>query len=605
VADWPPQGWPPPVDPMLMGAPVPMAPPAPTLDVWPPPEYAELGALLPPAPAPMPPDPVMAANEQLLAQPVAPPAEDAPWPPAEWAPPAPEAPQEAAPAPQQRPQRQAPPPGYGERVQQTGSMMEDSLLREGEYEARAADKRAEGMAQQARVARDYEAQAEQRAMERKADLDQRWQALQAERQQIANTKIEPQRLYADMDTGSRLAWGIAAGIAGALGTINGSGRNLVMEHINRQIDLDIDAQKANLANRRGALGDGMSLYQQLVVKYGDEEQAAGMMKAAALDRIAMEFESQAAQYANPIAKENALQGAVAARQQADAIVQDSAVKAEQRAIENKMQERSLGIQAYNAKTGRMNVEMDYEAAQRKAEVEMAKLNKEQRQSVLFDPQGRPIVDKKGNVVVAPDPKVALEERKKQNAAYSLYESATAYERLLADAEREFGGMTGLIGRSDVLARLDQMHGDMMIVYKNAEGMGALDAGAIQVFNKVMPPPSTWTNSTNPVPGVRQFRDTWKSRKNNEMRQVYGYQGNWVDDFEEGLSTLEPGATKGDGNRQGWKFESVWFVDDQGVPNKSGRGRPMTDGEVEALRRKPSPAATSAETQRAERRWSPR
>jgi hypothetical protein len=386
VADWPPQGWPPPFDPALMGAPVPMVPPSPMELPWPPPEYAQLEQA-----APLPPvDPVMAANEQLLAQPPAPPVEDAPWPPQEWAPPAPEAPQEATPAPQERPQRQASPPGYGGQVQQTGGLMEDSLLREGEYEAAAADKRARGMAEQARAAELYEMQAEKRAMERKADLDQRWQALQTERQEIANTKIEPQRLYADMDTGSRLAWGIAAGIAGALGTINGSGRNLVMEHINRQIDLDIDAQKANLANRRGALGDGMSLYQQLVVKYGDEEQAAGMMKAAHLDRIAHEFEAQAAQYANPIAKENALQGAVAARQQADAIVQDSAVKAEQRAFDNKMQQGQLWIQSRNAATAEKNAETSKYAAEQDAAYKTAVQQTKAGWDVYSAKDGKPL-----------------------------------------------------------------------------------------------------------------------------------------------------------------------------------------------------------------------
>jgi hypothetical protein len=566
VADWPPQGWPPPFDPALMGAPVPMGPPASMELPWPPPEYAQLEQA-----APLPPvDPVMAANEQLLAQPPAPPAEDAPWPPQEWAPPAPEAPQEATPAPQERPQRQASPPGYGGQVQQTGGLMEDSLLREGEYEAAAADKRARGMAEQARAAELYEMQAEKRAMERKADLDQRWQALQTERQEIANTKIEPQRLYADMDTGSRLAWGIAAGIAGALGTINGSGRNLVMEHINRQIDIDIDAQKANLANRRGALGDGMSLYQQLVVKYGDEEQAAGMMKAAHLDRIAHEFEAQAAQYANPIAKENALQGAVAARQQADAIVQDSAVKAEQRAFENKMQERQVGIQAYNAKTGRMGMEADQSNAQRKAELEWAKLSKEQQQSAILDPAGRPILNKAGAPMIAPDPKSALEERQKMAAGWAYYEELKRYEQATAELGREFGGFAGVVGSTEGRARAETMHKSLMMKYKTAEHLGALDKGAIEVFNAVVQPPSTWTSSQNPAASANEAARVYKDTKNTEMRAVFGYQGNWVDDYEAEEGSFNKGATKGKGNRQGWKYEEL---PPEGAPRRGFRPVP--------------------------------
>jgi hypothetical protein len=550
VADWPPQGWPPPVDPMLMGAPVPMAPPAPTLDVWPPPEYAELGALLPPAPAPMPPDPVMAANEQLLAQPVAPPAEDAPWPPAEWAPPAPE-PAPAPQAPPQQAQRQAPPPGYGGQVQQTGGLMEDSLLREGEYEAAAADKRAEGMAQQARVARDYEAQAEQRAMERKADLDQRWQALQAERQQIANTKIEPQRLYADMDTGSRLAWGIAAGIAGALGTINGSGRNLVVEHINRQIDLDIDAQKSNLANRRGALGDGMSLYQQLVVKYGDEEQAAGMLRAAAYDRIAKEFEAEAAQYANPISKENALQAALIYRQQSDASVQDTAVKAEQRAFENRMQERQVGIQAYNAKTGRMNVEADTDVAKARAAAELAKLDAAERAKVVKGPDGLPIVDPMSGAPLRIEDEAERKDASKKMRAYANYRTALA--DYLGDVEK-VGVVRSGWAQSDDATRLQAKRANLFNAWRGMVGAGTIDQGSLDAFSKVVPEPNGWVTGYDPVAGVRTTLELTDKAMDSDMRS-YGYGGNWSADWQAQVPQ-KVGDTKARGNRQGWKYESL-------------------------------------------------
>jgi hypothetical protein len=84
----------------------------------------------------------------------------------------------------------------------------------------------------------------------RADANQ----LTREAQELANVRIDPEKWWADRNTGQKIAAFISV-IAGGLVAPYQGGRNDGLAMIQGAIDRDIDAQKANLAGRRAALAD--------------------------------------------------------------------------------------------------------------------------------------------------------------------------------------------------------------------------------------------------------------------------------------------------------------------------------------------------------------
>lgn len=88
----------------------------------------------------------------------------------------------------------------------------------------------------------------------------------------AETKIDPKRFYADMNTGTR----VANILGGALGGFNQrvtGGRNTFLEDLDRQHQTEIDAQKANLANKWRGVDAAKGSYASMLQRFGDERSA--------------------------------------------------------------------------------------------------------------------------------------------------------------------------------------------------------------------------------------------------------------------------------------------------------------------------------------------
>jgi hypothetical protein len=116
---------------------------------------------------------------------------------------------------------------------------------------------------------------------------------------IAKGNIDPNRLYNNMSTGQKVATSIGL-ILGGLGAIGTNGRNVVLDHLNKLVAQDVDAQKANLANKN-------SLFHLNLEQSGDERQASLLTQRQLLDATQVQLQAAATKASDPKAKAAALQ----------------------------------------------------------------------------------------------------------------------------------------------------------------------------------------------------------------------------------------------------------------------------------------------------------
>jgi len=89
-------------------------------------------------------------------------------------------------------------------------------------------------------------------------------------QDIVDGHIDPNHYLGSMDTGQKIATGIALALGGLGGSLHGGG-NQALDFLNKQIDRDIDAQKA-------ALGKKETLLSAAMRKYGNLRDATDMTR---------------------------------------------------------------------------------------------------------------------------------------------------------------------------------------------------------------------------------------------------------------------------------------------------------------------------------------
>jgi len=255
---------------------------------------------------------------------------------------------------------------YADVLRQQAGEEQASIGRAGELEAKQADIRAQGLAQQAAFEQATIRDRQMAEMKRREDLAQRESALEQERQEIAKTKIDSHQWYNNLSDGKKNLMMIGGFLGGVLSVSTGSGHNDFTEWMDEQARQNMEAQKAMLANRQEALGHGESMYSKLLQRYGDERVADEMYASAMYTSIGHAAAAQAAQFDAPKAKENAQMMAIQAGQRANAALQAAALASQESAL----RKQQVGIQAYEAHTGRMNAETN--ARNQEAEAEARK-----------------------------------------------------------------------------------------------------------------------------------------------------------------------------------------------------------------------------------------
>lgn len=136
----------------------------------------------------------------------------------------------------------------------------------------------------ARIEQD-EAIFQQQKQEMEAELVNRRKEMDGLRTEIAATKIDPQNYFSSQPTWAKVLSLISVGIGGfASGWSGGRLQNTALQQLNEAIDRDIEAQKANLATKRGALAESQSLYGMARQRLGDDQQAFLFAKSRQLEK---------------------------------------------------------------------------------------------------------------------------------------------------------------------------------------------------------------------------------------------------------------------------------------------------------------------------------
>jgi hypothetical protein len=112
------------------------------------------------------------------------------------------------------------------------------------------------------------------------------------RSDIMQTKIDPQRFYANMSTGNKIGTAIGL-ILGGIGAGLTGGENIVLKQLNNYIEQDLYAQKANLGKKE-------SLLSGLMQKYGNVNQAMQMSRIMMTDALSLKMKQIASQYAGKV-----------------------------------------------------------------------------------------------------------------------------------------------------------------------------------------------------------------------------------------------------------------------------------------------------------------
>ncbi len=449
------------------------------------------------------------------------------------------------------------PMSYADMVLEQANQEQGLAQRVGDIEAQKADALAQGKQRAADFERESIEDQQRTEMANRKDLATREAALEAERQAIANTKIDPNAWYASRSEGQKAGIMIGMGIGGYLSVTTGSGRNDFAEWMDGQIQNDLEAQKATLANRQDALGQGMSLYGQMRARYQDERTADAMFAAAKYDNIGHQAMAQAAQFDSPLAKENANLIALQSAQKANGLIQAAAQYDQEFALKK----REVGISAFNAQTSRRNSDwgqekdiadlaLEYErlglerraahaAAEQDVVAASAAKDMDVKNRVIYRPDGKPMRHKDGSPVLAGNVEQAAAQRGQLTSTWAFRRQLQEYLDFTEAAGNEFSGIPGL-SKTDALARAKSMYAGLMFKTKSSEKTGALDKGMVEVFSTYVDEPETWLGAQNPTASARTGLDQWQKDTNLKYKIEYGYEGSFVDDFDRETGQ-DPGA----------------------------------------------------------------
>lgn len=123
----------------------------------------------------------------------------------------------------------------------------------------------------------------------KADADTR--DLMARANELANTRVDPDRFRKNRGLVSTVLGFLAVAVGGAMSQYTG-GKNLALEQLNRSIDADIDAQKHDIANARLAVGMGKGAIADELERHGDLYRAQETYRVATLEAAKNDLQSQ-------------------------------------------------------------------------------------------------------------------------------------------------------------------------------------------------------------------------------------------------------------------------------------------------------------------------
>lgn len=210
----------------------------------------------------------------------------------------------------------APPDPYGVNAYQQSYMHGLESQQQG-LKASADAAAAVGQAQAKLLGQQTAIQAQQAT-----DYQTHFKALDAERQallaDIQNKHIDPNHFINTQDGASKIATAIGL-IASGMGAGMSHQSNLAVDFLHKQIDNDIQAQKAELGKKENLLSANMR-------QFGNLRDATDMTRVMQSDILSNQLKAEAAKQAGPMARANLLMAAGQLEQQAAPVVAQIAMR---------------------------------------------------------------------------------------------------------------------------------------------------------------------------------------------------------------------------------------------------------------------------------------
>lgn len=141
-------------------------------------------------------------------------------------------------------------------------------------------------------------------------------------QELSTGGIDANRYWNSKSDLGKASTAIGLILGGIGGGLNKTGQNVALDFLNKNIDRDIESQKADRQNKT-------SLLNQLTQKYGSQMQGEAMLRASLQAKLANELAAAAAKTNDPLARNRAEQAIMAIKQQQAAtmapVIQERAI----------------------------------------------------------------------------------------------------------------------------------------------------------------------------------------------------------------------------------------------------------------------------------------
>lgn len=370
--------------------------------------------------------------------------------------------------------------------------------------------------------------------------------INAEIEDLKNAKIDEDQWWDGQSTGQKIGWAIAAALAGGLAVTQGRGGNEILDQIKYLIGKNLEVQKANIANRRDALGARQSFYGQLLQRTGDERAADQLFYAMGLDNANQKLKAIAAQYKNPAIQERAAQVGIgldaenakakneAAIQRANTEFSRWATRAQIAQGDRRigLDERQLDDQKEARKeANRIREEEKKAAAQAAGAKAMAEYEKDQRErSIMINGQ------RTGTVNSEPEGR----EARKMVGSYNRFRrEAEIYKRLT----KEYG-KTGFLSPTD-RKELERAWGEMVTIWKSPEqaAMGVLAGPDMEIAERSLTSPQGYMSIGDNLPAIDAAISSMNYGIDTRLDSM-GYTGPSVSQsWTETAAVTNPGSTK--------------------------------------------------------------
>lgn len=137
---------------------------------------------------------------------------------------------------------------------------------------------------------------------RRQELERRQLEYDAAVKDLSSHRLDPNRFWSSKGVVEQMASIFAVYLGGLAGHMDRTGRNVAIEELNKQRDLDIEAQKHDFSAKQAGTRGKETAFSMAMQRFGDERVAEKVAKAAAIERQQAELQRVGARFDSSEAK---------------------------------------------------------------------------------------------------------------------------------------------------------------------------------------------------------------------------------------------------------------------------------------------------------------